>query len=271
MLHEAFLDGFSDYQVKIDLPYNKFKSILLRRGYVPELSMGAFINDNLAGFILNGYRNWKGKATAYDTGTAVLPRYRKQGITSSLFNNIRELLNKQGAKQYLLEVIISNTAAVSLYKKLGFETIRTFDCYQLEKISYEAAKTWETRNVDKFDMETWNKIIGFWDTEPSWQNSIDSINAAAEAFYYSIVYIEGKIAGYGIIERKTGDIPQIAVDRKYRGKGIGRSILTDLIEKTEAQRVSALNIDTKFNNIGNFLNKAGFKYTVGQYEMLLKL
>lgn len=270
-LHEAFLEGFSDYQVKIDLPLNKFKSMMQRRGYTPDLSMGAFFNDKLVGFILNGYRSWNGKSTVYDTGTAVLPQYRKQGITSSIFRNIKDLLKEKRAEQYLLEVIISNTAAVNLYKKLGFKIIRTFDCFQLDKVNFEPAKQWEVRNVDKINAEDWKETINFWDAEPSWQNSIDSINASAETFYYSIVYAEGKTAGYGIIDRKTGDIPQIAVDKAYRGKGIGTSIVTDLIENTEAQRISILNIDTRFESIKDFLYKAGFEYSIGQYEMLLKL
>lgn len=270
-LHEAFLEGFSDYQVKIDLPLNKFKSMMQRRGYTPDLSMGAFFNDKLVGFILNGYRSWNGKSTVYDTGTAVLPQYRKQGITSSIFQNIKDLLKEKRAEQYLLEAIISNTAAVNLYKKLGFKIIRTFDCFQLDKVNFEPAKPWEVRNVDKMNAEDWKDIINFWDAEPSWQNSIDSINASAETFYYAIVHAEGKTAGYGIIDRKTGDISQIAVDKAYRGKGIGRSIVTDLIENTEAQRISILNIDTRFESIKDFLYKAGFKYSVGQYEMLLKL
>lgn len=270
-LHEAFLEGFSDYQVKIDLPLNKFKSMIQRRGYAPDLSMGAFFNNKLVGFILNGYRSWNGKSTVYDTGTAVLPQYRKQGITSSIFQNIKDLLKDKRAEQYLLEVIISNTAAVNLYKKLGFKIIRIFDCFQLDKVSFEPGRSWEVRNVDKMNAEDWKNIINFWDVEPSWQNSIDSINAAEETFYYSIVYAEGKIAGYGIIDRKTGDIPQIAVDKAYRGKGIGTSIVTNLIENTEAQRISALNIDTRFESIKDFLYKAGFKYSIGQYEMILKL
>lgn len=41
--------------------------------------MGAFDNEELVGFVLNGFRNWYGKTTVYDTGTGVLPKYRRQG------------------------------------------------------------------------------------------------------------------------------------------------------------------------------------------------
>lgn len=36
----------------------------------------------------------------------------------------------------------------------------------------------------------------FWDVNPSWQNSIDSIDAVQEKFIYSIAYVNHNIVGY---------------------------------------------------------------------------
>lgn len=93
-LHKTFIDAFSDYQVNLDLPLWKFKQMLKRRGYVSELSIGAFKNEMLVGFVLNGFRNWNGKQTVYDLGTGVIAEYRRQGITSNMFLNIKELLKQ---------------------------------------------------------------------------------------------------------------------------------------------------------------------------------
>jgi ribosomal protein S18 acetylase RimI-like enzyme len=106
---------------------------------------------------------------------------------------------------------------------------------------------------------------------PSWQNSIDSINAAADTFKYSIVSIEDTIVGYGIIDIITGDIPQIAIDKNHRGKGIGKSIFADLFKSTEADSIKVLNVDSKSTAMKNFLLKLGFEQNVKQYEMSLKL
>lgn len=35
-LHKTFLNAFSDYQVKTELPLFKFQQMLQRRGYVPK-------------------------------------------------------------------------------------------------------------------------------------------------------------------------------------------------------------------------------------------
>lgn len=65
-LYKTFVEAFSDYQVKIDLPYWKFQQMLLRRGYYPNISMGCFMNKKLIGFSLSGFRSWNEKKTVSD-------------------------------------------------------------------------------------------------------------------------------------------------------------------------------------------------------------
>ncbi|MBU3195199.1 GNAT family N-acetyltransferase [Clostridium algidicarnis] len=271
ILHEAFLSAFSDYQVKMDLPFWKFQQMLQRRGYVSEISIGAFKNNMLVGFVLNGFRNWSGKLTVYDTGTGVLGEYRKQGITSNMLLNIKEVLKEKEVEQYLLEVIQTNTSAVQLYKKQGFEIIRNLACFQLDKNKYIPMATYKVEHIGKFDSTNWKHLMEFWDFKPSWQNSIDSINAASDTFIYSIVRFDDIIVGYGIIDKKTGDIPQIAVNKNYRRKGIARSIVTDLLKNTESHKVGVLNVEHQSKSTKDFLLVLGFEHIVDQYEMVLKL
>src|SRR5690554_5388605 len=133
ILHDAFVNAFSDYQIKINLPLWKFNNMLQRRGYSAKLSVGAFQDSELIGFVLNGARNWRGKTTAYDSGTGVIPKYRKQGITTNMFNKVLSMLHNNNIEHYLLEVIQSNKPAVNLYKKQGFTITRTFSCFRIEK------------------------------------------------------------------------------------------------------------------------------------------
>ena len=267
-LHEAFQNAFSDYQVEMNLPIETFKQMLQRRGYAPEISIGAFKDDRLVGFVLNGLRNLNGKTTVYDIGTGVIIEYRRQGVTSNMLLNVKEVLKQNQIEQYLLEVIQSNTSALQLYKKEGFKIRRNFSCFKIDKKSYAPVKN---HKVEHTDQMAWEQLREFWDFEPSWQNSIDSVNAVSKEFLYSIVHYDNTIAGYGIINKKTGDIPQIAVKKVYRGKGIGRSIVTDLIENTESQKISTLNVDDESKCMKDFLIKLGFEPTVSQYEMLLHI
>lgn len=271
VIHQAFLNAFSDYQVKIDLPLSKLQNMLRRRGYVAEKSMGAFKDGILVGFILNGYRRLDEKLTAYDLGTGVIPEYRKKGLTTRLFAKVQEQLRNEGAEQYLLEVIQQNTAAYELYNKKGFEVTRTFSCYRLERSGHKPQNVYRIEQAEPFSEELWQQLKKFWDFEPSWQNSIDSVLAAAEEFDYYTATLENEIVGYGIIERKTGDIPQLAVERNHRHKGIGGSIMTRLLNSTDAESVAMLNVDDSSKSTKEFLCEQGFEHFVDQYEMIMDL
>ena len=54
---------------------------------------------------------------------AVAPEYRRQGIGRMLINSLISYLQEQNVIALLLEVRVSNTDAISLYQKLGFEQV----------------------------------------------------------------------------------------------------------------------------------------------------
>lgn len=54
---------------------------------------------------------------------AVHPQCRHQGIGESLISALISYLQEKKVKFLLLEVRVSNTAAITLYKKLGFEEV----------------------------------------------------------------------------------------------------------------------------------------------------
>lgn len=269
ILHEAFVEAFSDYQVKMDLPFWKFEKMLQRKGFNPELSMGAFDNNQLVGFVLNGVRLWNGKVTAYDIGTGIIGEYRRQGITNNMLFHVKNLLKDKQVEQYLLEVLKENQAAIQLYQQQGFTVEREFSCFQLDKVELiPATTTCKVEKTTKIDLE---RLEEFWDFKPSWQNSNASICAIPEAFNYLVAKADETIVGYGVVDKRTGDIPQLAVNKDHRGKGIASSILTRLIENTESENMGVINVEAQFKPVEKFLEKAGFTFEVGQYEMLLKL
>jgi len=60
---------------------------------------------------------------------AVLPQYRRKGIARALMTRALEGMQFYKGKQCFLEVRVTNDAATSLYKKLGFEITRTINGY----------------------------------------------------------------------------------------------------------------------------------------------
>ncbi|WP_426350010.1 GNAT family N-acetyltransferase [Alloiococcus sp. CFN-8] len=271
VLCEAFVEAFSDYQVKMDFPLWKFQGMLKRRGFNRDFSMGYFSEGKLVGFIFNGYREYRGRKTVYDLGTAVLPGYRNKGITSRVFKEVNELLKEKAVEVYLLEVIQSNTPAVELYKKNGFKVTRSFNCLNYNKEKGIIFKNREGINLKTLEIteETLMALSYFWDFYPSWQNSIASVLAYKEAFQGVIAIEEGEIVGYGIIDTKTGDIPQLAVDKTKRGQGIGTAILGYLKDHTDSKGMAMLNIEEGASYLEGFLISMGFESGVTQYEMIL--
>lgn len=271
-LYTAFTKAFSDYQVNINLPSEAFQRMLKRRGYSPEFSYGAYDNDELIGFILNGIRKWNNKITAYDTGTGVIATYRKRGVTTKLFSHIQKILLQNQVEQYLLEVIQSNNVAADLYLKQGFQITREFICYQTEKTEINKVKSCEAFiNSGQFDMVNWDQLKFFWDFTPSWQNSVDSLISAKDSLYMMIARLENSIVGYGIIDMNTGDIPQLAVKREFRNSGIGHAIFKNLVGCTKSNHIRFINVEDSCETLNVFLRNNGFKEITKQYEMVMSI
>ncbi|MFD2698997.1 GNAT family N-acetyltransferase [Paenibacillus shunpengii] len=273
-LHHAFLEAFSDYQVNINLSLEAFQKMLVRRGYSPEISIGAFTEPGheLVGFILNGLRKWNGARTAYDLGTGVTPLHRQQGISSRMFQSVREELKRNQVEQYLLEVLQNNEAAFELYKKQGLSITRNFSFHKLEQSRYHAKElTYTIEYLTEIDSDTWEQLQMLWDFSPSWQNSIDSIRAVQKQFVYAVVRLEKKIIGYGIVDSATGDVPQIAVHPVYRRKGIATSIVDTLMNHSNGKQLRVINVDDACEGMKLFLDKVGFETIGHQYEMMLTL
>ncbi|OQB23585.1 MAG: ribosomal-protein-alanine N-acetyltransferase [Firmicutes bacterium ADurb.Bin182] len=266
-LHRAFAAAFSDYTVKVDLSLEKFTLMLIKNGFDAACSLGAFNKNELAGFVINGVREWDGILTAYDSGTGVIPSCRKAGITTAMFDKLMGILSEKLISRYLLEVIKTNIPAFNLYRKLGFRITREFLCFRAEKseLDFTSEKKF---TVSKQQSGDWNRLKSFWDNQPSWQNSLESVTALPCESVIVTAESEGRIAGYGVIGKKSASIYQLAVDRAFRNKGIGSEILRSLINETGASSITCVNVDSRSQSAAGFLTKAGFKVFAEQYEMV---
>ncbi len=126
-IFSAFDRAFEEYEMQLNK--DELNTLLRRRGFVPELSFGAFENEKLIAFTLNGIGFYNNIKTAYDTGTGTLKEYRGQGLATKIFNHSIPFLKKANVTQYLLEVLQHNSKAVSVYKNLGFEISREFNYF----------------------------------------------------------------------------------------------------------------------------------------------
>lgn len=263
-LHTAFCEAFGDYSVPIDMPLDRFQSNMKRNGYDPAVSVGAFADGKLVGFIMSGHRTWEGCDTAYDMGTGVIPANRGQGIAKAMVGQLKTLLADKGLSRYILEVITTNTKALSLYEKSGFRKRRDFSCLRVDKSALDTKPSCRHDHPSSIDSTL---VEDFWDESPSWQNSSDSVRAVSDSMRITTVSLDGRIVGYGLVNPANGDIPQLAVDKAYRRRGIGRSLISDLASMSSSKQLRLINVADE--DCQAFLLNLGFEVYVRQFEMEL--
>jgi ribosomal protein S18 acetylase RimI-like enzyme len=117
----------------------------------------------------------------------------------------------------------------------------------------------------------WEQLQSFWEFQPSWQNSISSITAVQGIMIYASVRSDNNIIGYGVVDKNTGDIHQLAIHKDYRRNGIAGSIISALFEKVAMNQLNIFIVDDAYDGMKLFLLKLGFENTISQYEIVLTL
>ena len=272
-IHRCFIDAFSDYVEPVKATEDELRYVLERRAFRAELSFGAFEGDQLVGFILNGHGSWNGLDTAYDAGTGILKEWRKKGIASSLFETSLPVLREHGVRQYLLEVIKSNTGAYELYRKSGFSVTREFDYWVsgIEALTLRPKKLPGGASIHWIDTPDWDLFRTFWDFEPSWQNSIDAIVRKMDNMTLLGAFDGGNIVAYGCMENHTGDLPQLAVHPDFRRRGLATSLVRRLLNLATPPGLRVINTCSNALATRRFLRSLGLVPGPGQYEMILGL
>lgn len=272
-LYEAFAQAFADYEIHPGR--EELSKMLRRRGFAPELSFAAFDGDRIAAFTLNGNGVHNGLPTAYDTGTGTLPAYRGQGLASKIFARSLPHLKAAGIRQYLLEVLQHNPAAIAVYRKAGFETTREFNYFGQEKRLVRAPEKQPAipHTFRPLDLDTVRRMAGFLDCRPSWQNDDESVARAGEDLVrFGLFRTDtGEPLGYCICEPASGDIARLAVDSRFRRQGIGSALLRHALGTIAADSVKFINTETGSEPITQFLHSANLRLKGKQFEMVRKL
>ncbi|HEX6095262.1 MAG TPA: GNAT family N-acetyltransferase [Thermoanaerobaculia bacterium] len=251
-LYAAFTAAFSDYVVPLVLTREQLAEMIARRGWVPELSVGAFDGDAMVAFTINCVEDDR----AYDSGTGVVPSHRRQGLGRELMERSFELLRER-CREYVLEVIDRNERAVELYLATGFEVTRGLQCWGYESSSLPVAESSSSLSLD--DLKT--RRLDDSDVEPSWQNSDGSIRRSTQEHVTL-----GDDRGYAIVFPDRGDLAQLAVRRDARRQGIGTRLL-QAAAAVAGKPLRIINVDERDLGIAAFLEHNGAKRTVRQVEM----
>ena len=272
-IHRAFEAAFSDYIEDVSLSSRQLQGVLERRGFSSELSFGAFEAGEIVGFIVNGIGTWNGIPTAYDCGTGVIKEFRQQGIASRIFDQSLPVLRQKGISQYLLEVIKTNHGAVELYRKSGFSVSREFDYWVSAAGALAVPPVALPPGMSIKPMETpdWNELATFWDYQPSWQNSVDSVSRRLDDMTLLGVYRQDAVVAYACMENESGDLPQLAVQPDFRRSGLATALIDQLLSRVDPPDLRVINSCANSMPMKHFLLNLGMDPGHGQYEMILKL
>ncbi len=271
-IFRAMDEAFSDYTVKMKMEPDGYRKRLALEGVKFEHSVGAFDGEKMIGATMNAVGYWNGVPTVHDTGTGVIPEYRRSGVSRGMFDFIVPKLKDNGFKRYSLEVIIGNDAAFKLYEGLGFEITREFEIYEnrLETALVEIPAELKIKEIEYPD---WNELTSFWINEPSWQNSVDCVKRAKNInFKINVLglYRESLLIGYAVVFAEFGKIAQIAIAEGHRRKGYGKLLLGKLKAYTE-KPLLVTNIDVNAVGVIELLKQNGFDKTLSQHEKVLEL
>lgn len=270
-LFDTFEQAFADYEVQL----NKVElfAMLKRRGFDAKASFGAFDGNKTISFTCNGIGTFYGMPTAYDTGTGTLKDYRGKGWATEIFKYSIPHLKALGIREYLLEVLQHNIGAVSVYRKLGFEITR--ELYYFKKENELIDKSIRTLDfpytLKPIDIAEYSSLSDFWDFKPSWQNSLEAIARSLEGFICLGVFSEDKLIGYGVFEPISGDVTQIAVDRRYRRRGVGSLLFQKMLESNKYSFVKIINVDVECSSMIAFLRSKNIEPAGKQFEMIKRL
>jgi ribosomal protein S18 acetylase RimI-like enzyme len=249
----CFNESFSDYAVPFVQDETRLRDIMARRGVRFENSLAAFDGERMIGFALNGVDGNRG----YDSATGVVPSHRRTGAGRALMAASIELLKDRGVEKYQLEVLEENVKAETLYRSLGFEEARRFQCWTFE--AQERTHARELANADLAQIRSWC------DVAPSWQNDTPSIRRARDPHV-----VLGDERGAVIFFPRSGDVAQLAVDPTSRCNGLGRTLLNAAATRA-AKALRIINVDDRDAGIAAFLERVGAKRMVRQIEMIRAL
>ncbi|MEM8927929.1 MAG: GNAT family N-acetyltransferase [Bacteroidota bacterium] len=266
MILNCFNTAFSDYLIPLQLSLEQLETKLHTESIAKGISVGAFKENILIGFVLHGQRTIDGIPTAYNAGTGVIPKERGQGITQKMYEFIKPILKQRRFQEVYLETISTNTPAIISYEKIGFEAIRGLSCFKGKPNIPKVNKYIKIKEVKEVRFDA---LPQFGEIRPTWQNSKETILRMGTARYFLALKGDG-ICGYCILNHMNNRILQIAVKKEYRNGSIGTSLLNYLTNKI-SEPISIINVDDAFKPTLCFFEKRNMKKTLSQIEMKLKI
>lgn len=95
---KCFNAAFSDYAIVMQLNEEQVHKRLEMSGIEKKLSYGAFLNNEMVGFIFNSCNIYNEEKVAFNIGTGIVSEHRGNKVFNNLFAFNEQELRKNGIK-----------------------------------------------------------------------------------------------------------------------------------------------------------------------------
>jgi len=252
--------GFENYLVPIQFSLSQFLT-MVRKDSIDLTSSCILLADGKpSGVALIARRGWTSRLAAM----GISQQMRGKGAGSWFMEKLIDEALERGDHEMVLEVIEQNEAAVRLYQKYGFQTMRRL-------VGFTRTDGMETSTADlqEIDLRTAGSLISqHGSPDLPWQLSAETIahlNPPARA------YRKGQ--SYAVISNPDAEqvvIWSLLVEKDARGNELGVEMLNSIATKHAGKtwRVPAILPE----ELGKTYEKAGFeKEHLSQWQMSLTL
>lgn len=187
--------------------------------------------------------------------------FRNKGIATKLIKVIIKEIYSLGDYEIFINVLKENKVAVNLYKNIGFiveqeDELKFYMCYNKYKLENASIK--DIERIKKYKLITIFEYAKDLDKEEVEKiNNYVNKTISNQIFEYKNIVLNNIIVGSFLITKNENGLllDEIFIEEQYRNKGIGTSIIKDVVSKSNSNvylwvykdNVKAVNL---YNKIG---------------------
>ncbi|WP_406850163.1 GNAT family N-acetyltransferase [Chromobacterium phragmitis] len=264
-IHACFLEAFSDYVVPAQPSPAQLRAMLQRRGWAPELSAGAWLDGELAGFWLSAAPSIDGETEGYCIAAGIAPRARRRRALTDMAGMVGRLLSARGIRRQRLEVIDGNLRALQAYAALGFVPLRQLDCFQIQT-EIRPRRPWPIHVRAGFDPADWPAPDNL-AYPPAVPNRRESLLRVAPELRWLTVDQDGAMLG-SLLMSANGEVAELQVTPPARRQGIASQLLSAAQKLSPDGRLGFNNADRRDLALISLLLRHQARYRLSQWEMV---
>ncbi|MNZ49027.1 putative acetyltransferase [compost metagenome] len=264
-------NAFEGYYSNVSMPLDRFIARIANEGLSLEHSFACYADYEVAGIVLNGFRDFNGQKIAWNGGTAILPSYRGKGIGKVMMAKNIMYYDELGVDAGYLEAISKNQQAIHVYESVGYKKIN-----RLLLLSCDQLKTEEYPLMNQYyltrGLAVEAAVLPFYLHSEVWQAQLQSLKDGESI----IVYDKDEAVGFAQFRRTFNSGGKLVGITLYRceampgrkdGEAIMMAALHELWGSEPDCKRSAMNIPAKNKALIHLLEQLNFEVIMEQVLM----